>query len=183
MREILFRGKKKDNGEWVEGWLTEDTVISSEPYKALVIIEKTEKPFEANWDEIIPETVSEFTGLTDKNGTKIFEGDILIAEWDDAWGKEYFAVARYGEFNCSCCEGVYGFTFDKGDIRLHEHYKVVGNLWDNPELMKRPIFANKTRYNITNTSNSSKFDDMVDDLKKGKQPKLGASMEGLTKRE
>ena len=77
MREILFRGKRTDNGKWTEGFLVDLCHIG-------------------NWvlcEPIHPETVGQFTGLTDKNGRKIFEGDILryyddeiqVVEWSSEW--------------------------------------------------------------------------------------------------
>lgn len=85
--------------------------------------------------EVGPETVCEYTGLTDRNGRKIFENDIVgryskyRKEWD-------YGVVKYGEFNCSCCSGVYGWYFDDEDIRDCDMYEVRGNIFDNPELLK-----------------------------------------------
>lgn len=131
MREILFRGKRKDNGEWVQGYLYR----SSEKLNPFIML-KSEKgaSYEVNAD-----TVGQYTSLTDKNGTKIFEGDILAfddtdggkgfyeAFWDGNSGN--FAIAENGNRN---------YVDDFELFERNEWFKwftVIGNIYDNPELL------------------------------------------------
>jgi len=116
-REILFRGKRVDNGEYIQGDLTR--LIT--PRKTALFI---------NGIEVIPETIGQFTGLTDKNGVNIFEGDILDAKSD-------IVVVRYEKIYAS-----FGI-WKKGWAFLHYFHEavepndciIVGNIHDNPELL------------------------------------------------
>ena len=91
MRDILFRGKRTDNGTWTCGYLF---CIWERAYLCWGTTNNV-----PNMEEVIPETVSQFTGLTDRNGRKIFEGDIvrLIDEHNEI---EWTAVVAFGNPNC-----------------------------------------------------------------------------------
>lgn len=61
-------------------------------------------------------------------------GDILgYKNWNDEMQVD--GVVKYGEFNCSCCNGVYGWYVDGGDIRANELHEVIGNIYDNKDLL------------------------------------------------
>lgn len=124
MREILFRGKRVDNGEWVYGDLLHPDI-----YGNGYSIEDFTKE-KSNCYDVIPESVSEFTGLTDKNGKKIFEGDIVKLYLIDG---EEIGVIKYNDKMCRFMfftkDGSYSFD-DTDD------FEIIGNTHDNPELLK-----------------------------------------------
>ena len=128
MREILFRGKRVDDGKWVYGCYYEldmgkvmiSTCIKREAY------------------EVQHKTVGQFTGLTDKNGKKIFEGDIVRR-----FNSKKQEVMRYAvKWNTDCCmfvlicEDTYLGEYDSDfTVFYGEEFEIVGNVHDNPELM------------------------------------------------
>lgn len=122
MREILFRGKQSYNQEWVEGFYAR---VGKKHYIVSVFSEHV-----IDWYEVDPSTIGQYIGLKNKHGKRIFEGDIVQR-------RREIATVEYDEFNCSCCNGVYGWTFDGGDIREGDEYEIVGNIHDNPELLRR----------------------------------------------
>lgn len=117
MREILFRGKRVRGGEWVFG-----SFVS--PNKITVPIGK-----EIYASDIVsPKTVGQFTGLTDKNGKKIFEGDIL-SDGDDTY-KVIFEDGAFRVENSHYTTGVYV------SVRMNKIDEVIGTIYDNPELLE-----------------------------------------------
>lgn len=141
MREILFRGKRLDNGEWVEGSLIIDHYDYAGQHKDRYVIQNCLYGIDENGfcdfqsgisEEIDPLTLGQYTGLTDKNGRKIFEGDLLRGkEYDgerDVFGAvRWDAGGNYELVNGDGCTGFSWLSFDR--------LEVVGNVYDNPELV------------------------------------------------
>lgn len=124
MREILFRGKF--GNEWKYGFL------SIEP-QGLVIKEPYKNDSSNVW-HIESDTIGQYTGLTDKNGTKIFEGDII--DFSDRSDGDRYGVIQYDseetEFIIICdlfCEGL-------GRYHYSRNVEVIGNIYDHPELLR-----------------------------------------------
>lgn len=138
----LFKAKRLDNGEWVTGNLIQNPFfkvvrswISSEQEDKtrLRSISRTQ----ALWNsiEVDSSTICQCTGLKDKNGKLIWENDI-VGYYNKYCKKWCYGLVGYGEFNCSCCSGVYGWHFGDEDIREYQGYEVKGNKFDNPELLE-----------------------------------------------
>ena len=138
-REILFRGKRIDNGEWVEG-----NLFVGDDGQCEILIGTRVIRFSY---PVIPETVGQYTGLKDKNGKKIFEGDILQGYQYPYLSEghfNYYAEIIYFE-NCPAF-GLYTFKnpnldfiagISDGNTDLIEYWesekwKVIGNIYDNP---------------------------------------------------
>ena len=140
MREILFRGKRKDNGEWVENHTVVELrdgqkyIPNNFAPSGLKIDENGNKvSFVALFHEVIPETVGQYTGLTDKNGKKIFEGDIIKNTWTgDTHTVDWCVDCAVWVLPCITDERR-ETTFGSYD---GDDYEVIGNIHDNPELLK-----------------------------------------------
>lgn len=150
-RKILFRGKRIDNREWIEGGYAENDG------KAFIVMRTRYIPDTRDWDtaeyyennpcyhltmiEVDPETVCQHTGLTDKNGKKIFERDIcsdgkniVRIVWSDhhQWGVEILTKSGLNK----------GLVFplwqyDNCEMNGYRELEVAGNLWDTPELLNQ----------------------------------------------
>lgn len=123
MREILFRGKRLDNGEWVEGAF----MPANDTYPATIFHDRRH----ACGEYVDQNTVGQYTGLTDKNGKKIFEGDI----WDCGG---CIGVIKWVDEGCSfeAHYVMYGIEYTNAvsDYRAAK-VEVIGSIHDNPELI------------------------------------------------
>lgn len=138
MREILFRAKRIDNGEWVEGFYVNRFDVNEE-IEHLIFWRKSYTVWE--YAKIDPETLCQYTGLKDKNGNRIWENDIVDAseEWWNAcgpaghnspiikveWLEGLTGFDPFANYDCDC--GVY---IDASGC------EVIGNIFDNPELLE-----------------------------------------------
>lgn len=128
MREILFRGKRVDNGTWAYGDLLHcdgEMEIDSESLGE-------------NGGYIIPETVGQYTGLRDKNGVRIFEGDVIRIEFQQDFyvGKIYWADDFLG-WVVKFLDGTTPETMELINFYNTKYVEVIGNIHDNPEMIER----------------------------------------------
>lgn len=144
MREILFKGKKKDNGEWIEGYLFDDGMLGEKRmFIGKLVIAPYEGPIRGKWTviangfaEVDPDTICEYTGLTDKNGNRIWEDDIcdrkepypeIVKMHNGDWTLDYSYSCGKDYGYCYCNLGFY--TVERKEV------EVIGNIFDNPELI------------------------------------------------
>lgn len=141
MREILFKAKRIDNGEWIEGHYTEcrgETFIGIDTSSIFEIF----CPPVIRWFKVSSETLCQFTGLYDKNGNKIWENDIVNHNGE-------YATVKFGTY-CSSfdCESYnLGFYVDFPEETFYRKElgywrrkaEIAGNVFDNPELLQEKI--------------------------------------------
>ena len=118
--EILFRGKRIDHDEWVYGG------VYTEGDTAFILGLFSSYP-------VIPETIGQYTGMEDKNGVKIFEGDVL--HWDLHWG--WYVGYENGAFRKIPLSNIQRINWRHYPLEQEglKTWEVIGNIHDNPELL------------------------------------------------
>ena len=162
IREVIFRGKRADNGEWVEGYYCNLGGNSPRILKENIFIGKRGRVLEFENIKVLSETVGQYTGLSDKNGTKIFEGDIVQYNiYDDFDCQSVVKFGEYnqdgsaGEYSARKCIGFYvnvdNFTcpdwcedapdyfpkhfIQQNVLEIARDCQVIGNIHDNPDIL------------------------------------------------
>lgn len=143
MRELKFRGKTLNEGEWIYGMTISHGTIARKKNNLYMEVAPDK------WKGIDPETVGQFTGLLDRNGKEIYEGDILVwgAPLDDMFPTPFEVSDDNPPCICQWNSNESRFAIDYYDIPVNdtdvcnakdlaEHYKVIGNIHDNPEQLK-----------------------------------------------
>jgi uncharacterized phage protein (TIGR01671 family) len=125
-RIIKFRGKRIDNGEWVYGYL-----VCGADGRAFIVPkfkDNRKSPYLPYTYKVIPETVGQFTGLHDKNGKEIWEGDVCDTYSYDYGHQKQVVIFKNGSF----CFDYMGWAMSEYKINLTE---IIGNIYENPELI------------------------------------------------
>lgn len=162
MREILFRAKRTDNGEWVEGNVIH-SYDADEEYKAIIIPVKSSDMYTdtddndigfETWNKVNPETLCQYTGLKDKNGNRIWENDIVSCEHEkypeDNPQEVYPLLPEAIKYKRNYAVefintgSSYGYRLRNksihfmiaGNVIYNHKIEVIGNIFDNPELLK-----------------------------------------------
>ena len=135
MREILFKAKRLDNGEWVEGNLITNERNENQKYIGYIFDERNGVIEDFDLVEVIPTTICQYTGLTDKNGQKIWENDICEMVYD---GKIHIYVVVWDktelDFKGTNGKENYGRNFEY--LGCCEEIVVIGKIFDNADLLE-----------------------------------------------
>ena len=146
MREILFRGKTPiqdehfDDGEWVEGFYTRFNGKEHRIYSGYA--ETDCGDYYPDWFNVRPETVGQYTGLTDKNGKRIFEWDIIRTLAPCSIDKYIEGAVMFGEYSTSYQSSNVGYYVNwslNKNLAVYckiNDIEIIGNIHDNPELLE-----------------------------------------------
>lgn len=140
MRKIIFRGKRVDTEEWTTG----SFIVTNCGHTGIATFTKYNGAIECIIDEVIPETLGQFTGLYDRDGKKIYEGDIVEWYYTPEMKSSPFVVEfQHGAFGYVYCGEFHSFEGNKNfDFRLFDtdkRFTLIGNIYDNPELLNYDI--------------------------------------------
>lgn len=132
MKDILYRGMRRDNGEWIEGAAVKDPSIFGKTWIVEVINENI-----VNWHVIYPGTLGRFTGMHDKNGKKIFEDDVVKTKYGRLCVVVWFSSRAHCGWDLKPVDTVDNIVHRKPpteyDLWEDKNLEVVGNIHDNPE--------------------------------------------------
>ena len=147
MREIIFRGFYPDkdgkekvfvNGEWVKGFWVHGYYVLFDRKEHRIYTGEYFGEYTTDYYIVIPETVGQYTELKGKNGKKIFEGDICkesIETYVKKWENKGIIEKSYGAFGLASFDKKHFLAFINASIYVR-HYEVIGNIYDNPELLE-----------------------------------------------
>ncbi|VTT35844.1 putative phage protein YopX [Enterococcus casseliflavus] len=137
-----FRGKRKDNGEWVVGVPIPNSFCNVVHMIPILLTDKVAYPPERLHEyliEIVPETLGQSTGLKDKNGVEIFEGDVIGSQNKDRsnWYVSHHKIVWHdtGFVGKQICSS--SFIGLEHWTRGENGYVVIGNIYENPELLEQ----------------------------------------------
>lgn len=129
-REILFKAKRLDNGEWVEGNLITNERNENQKYIGYIFDERNGVIEDYDLVEVIPDTICQYTGLEDKNGNKIWENDIAHIR---SSGLSGYGVIKYENGNLVLVDVKRKRTYSMyGEWKIRKD----GNIFDNPDLLE-----------------------------------------------
>lgn len=145
MRDIKFRGKIKDKEDWVYGTLliipAPPTCIGEKKPDAYFIqfpnpryMPDWNMPYNMVQAEVEPKTVGQYTGLHDKNGKEIYEGDIIKGLFNDQEEPEMIGIVTYSD--CQASYIVIATNNDEWDLGFLDDIEVIGNIYENKDLLK-----------------------------------------------